>query len=143
MTATLDDVTRKSKREPTAEERAAEQMVRRARKQGLSLTGPNGLLKQLTKTVLEHPVPWLEGAGDGHRAGRLGAVRDAGKRRVCVWRSVRGMEPPSTPKTWLAISGWSAAVRYSASSLGESGASRAVLRVSSNPLAVRASRRLW
>jgi putative transposase len=53
MTATLDDVTKKSKREPTAEERAAEEMVARAREQGLSLTGPGGLLKQLTKTVLE------------------------------------------------------------------------------------------
>ena len=28
-------------------------MVRRAREQGLSLTGPDGLLKQLTTTVLE------------------------------------------------------------------------------------------
>jgi hypothetical protein len=81
--------------------------------------------------------------GDGHRAGRLGAVRDAGKRRACVWRSVRGIEPPSTPKTWRAISGWSAAVRYSASSLGEGGVSQAVLIVSSNPLAVMASRRCW
>ena len=53
MTATLDDVTKKSKREPSAEERAAEELVRRAREQGLSLTGPDGLLKQLTKTVLE------------------------------------------------------------------------------------------
>src|ERR1700760_4509703 len=53
MTATLDDVTKKSKREPTAEERAAEEMVARAREQGLSLTGPDGLLKQLTKTVIE------------------------------------------------------------------------------------------
>ena len=52
------------------------------------------------------------------------------------------MEPPSTPKTWRAISGWSAAARYRASSRNESGASRAVLRVSSNPLAVRASRLL-
>ena len=53
MTATLDDVTKKTRREPTAEERAAEELVRRAREQGLSLTGPDGLLKQLTKTVLE------------------------------------------------------------------------------------------
>jgi len=53
MTETLDDVTKTSKREPTAEERAAEEMVARAREQGLSLTGPDGLLKQLTKTVLE------------------------------------------------------------------------------------------
>ena len=53
MTATLDDVTKKSKREPTAEEKVAEELVARAREQGLSLTGPDGLLKQLTKTVLE------------------------------------------------------------------------------------------
>jgi hypothetical protein len=53
MTATLDDVTKKIKPEPTAEQLAAEELVRRAREQGLSLTGPDGLLKQLTKTVLE------------------------------------------------------------------------------------------
>jgi transposase-like protein len=55
MTATLDGVAnkRKDKPEPTAEEKVAEELVRRAREQGLSLTGPDGLLKQLTKTVLE------------------------------------------------------------------------------------------
>jgi putative transposase len=54
MTATLDAVTKKKPRpEPTAEQRAAEEMVVRAREQGLSLTGPEGLLKQLTKQVLE------------------------------------------------------------------------------------------
>jgi putative transposase len=54
MTATLEDVTKKKdKPEPTAEERVAEELVRRAREQGLSLTGPDGLLKQLTKTVIE------------------------------------------------------------------------------------------
>jgi putative transposase len=53
MTATLEGVTRTTKPEPTAEERAAQELVRRARQQGLSLTGPDGLLKQLTKTVLE------------------------------------------------------------------------------------------
>ena len=54
MTATLDVVTRKKdKPEPTAEEKVAEELVRRAREQGLSLTGPDGLLKQLTKTVIE------------------------------------------------------------------------------------------
>jgi putative transposase len=52
MTATLDGVTKK-KTEPTAEARAAEELVRRARAEGLSLTGPDGLLKQLTRTVLE------------------------------------------------------------------------------------------
>lgn len=53
MTVTLDDVTKKIKPEPTPEQRAAEEMVRRAREQGLALTGPDGLLKQLTKTELE------------------------------------------------------------------------------------------
>ena len=54
MTATLDDVTpRKNRPEPSAEEQAAAELVRLAREQGLSLTGPDGLLKQLTKTVLE------------------------------------------------------------------------------------------
>src|SRR5580704_12336160 len=53
MTATLDDVTKKFKPEPTAEQLAAEELVRQARAQGLSLTGPDGLLKQLTNTVLE------------------------------------------------------------------------------------------
>jgi putative transposase len=54
MTATLDGVTKKkSKPEPSAEAQVAEELVRRAREQGLSLTGPDGLLKQLTKTVLE------------------------------------------------------------------------------------------
>jgi putative transposase len=49
---TLEDVT-KRKPEPSAEQLAAEELVRRAREQGLSLTGPDGLLKQLTKVVLE------------------------------------------------------------------------------------------
>jgi putative transposase len=55
MTATLDGVAnkRKDKPEPTTEQKVAAELVRRAREQGLSLTGPDGLLKQLTKTVLE------------------------------------------------------------------------------------------
>src|SRR5215472_473210 len=53
MSTTLDAVSTKKKQEPTAEAKAAEELVRAAREQGLSLTGPDGLLKQLTKTVLE------------------------------------------------------------------------------------------
>ena len=54
MTGTLDRMTARKKRpEPTAEEAAARELVRQAKEQGLSLTGPGGLLKQLTKTVLE------------------------------------------------------------------------------------------
>jgi putative transposase len=54
MTATLDDVTKK--KEPadrSAEQEAATELVRLAKERGLSLTGPDGLLKQLTKSVLE------------------------------------------------------------------------------------------
>src|SRR5215467_6656746 len=55
MTATLDAVTnkRKDKPEPAIEQKVAEELVARAREQGVALTGPDGLLKQLTKTVLE------------------------------------------------------------------------------------------
>ncbi|WP_229397531.1 IS256 family transposase [Micromonospora okii] len=54
MTATLNEQTGRKKRpEPSAEAKAAAELVRAAKEQGLSLTGPDGLLKQLTKTVLE------------------------------------------------------------------------------------------
>jgi transposase-like protein len=50
---TLDDVAKKKQAEQSAEQKAAVELVRLAQEQGLSLTGPDGLLKQLTKTVLE------------------------------------------------------------------------------------------
>ena len=53
MTTLLDMTKKKPAAEVSAEQRAAVEMVRRAREQCLSLTGPDGLLKQLTKTVLE------------------------------------------------------------------------------------------
>jgi putative transposase len=54
MTATLPDVAAKRMQaEQSAEQQAAAELVRLAKEQGLSLTGPDGLLKQLTKTVLE------------------------------------------------------------------------------------------
>jgi len=54
MTATLPDVAAKKKQaEQSAEQQAAAELVRLAKEQGLSLTGPDGLLKQLTKTVIE------------------------------------------------------------------------------------------
>jgi putative transposase len=54
MTATLETVAKKKESPPeSAELAAARELVRQAREQGLSLTGPDGLLKQLTKTVLE------------------------------------------------------------------------------------------
>ena len=53
MTAILDDVAKKKLAEQSAEQQAAVELVKMAREQGLSLTGPGGLLKQLTKTVIE------------------------------------------------------------------------------------------
>jgi hypothetical protein len=53
MTATLNDVTKKKPVEQSAEQQAATELVRLAQEQGLSLTGPGGLLKLLTKTVIE------------------------------------------------------------------------------------------
>lgn len=53
MTATLDDVAKKKPAELSAEQQAAAELVRQAKERGLSLTGPVGLLKQLTKSVIE------------------------------------------------------------------------------------------
>jgi transposase-like protein len=50
---TLDVMSAKKKPQPSAEETAARELVRLAKEQGLSLTGPDGLLKQFTKSVLE------------------------------------------------------------------------------------------
>jgi transposase-like protein len=43
----------RARRSPTAEERLAAELVARAREQGVSLTGPDALLEQLTRTVIE------------------------------------------------------------------------------------------
>jgi putative transposase len=63
MTSALENVTKKGP-EPSAGQRA-EELVRRARKEGLSLTGPDGLLKQMSKTVIETAL-------DQELAGHLG-----------------------------------------------------------------------
>ena len=53
MTATLQGMAAKKKQEQSPEQLAVAELVRQARERGLSLTGPDGLLKQLTKTVVE------------------------------------------------------------------------------------------
>jgi len=101
MTATLDDVTkRKDKPEPTAEEKVAEELVRRAREQGLSLTGPDGLLKQLTKTVLETALnqELTEHLGhDKHGQPTAGNVRN-GTRPKTVLTEATGQVPIEVPR---------------------------------------------
>lgn len=54
MTATLDEMAkRRPPAEVTAEHKAAVELVRMAKERGLSLTGPDGLLRQMTKSVIE------------------------------------------------------------------------------------------
>jgi hypothetical protein len=45
-------VAKKKADEQSAEQQAGAELVRLAKEKGLSLTGPDGLLKQLTKTVI-------------------------------------------------------------------------------------------
>jgi transposase-like protein len=53
MTVTLDEMAKRKPAEVSAEQAAATELVRLAKEQGLSLTGPDGLLKLLTKSVIE------------------------------------------------------------------------------------------
>ena len=101
MDATLEGVTKKSRPEPTAEEKIAEELVRRAREQGLSLTGPDGLLKQLTKTVLEtaldQELTEHLGHGKGAAAGNeTGNVRNGIRAKTVLTESTGqvGIEVP-------------------------------------------------
>jgi putative transposase len=71
-----------------ADEEMVRQLARRARAEGLSLTGPGGLLGRLTKVVLEGA---LEGEMDAHLgyarndpAGRDGGNSRNGKRAKTV-----------------------------------------------------------
>jgi hypothetical protein len=51
MTVTLGDVPAKKRSVPSPEAEAARELVRLAKEQGLSLTGPDGLLKQFTDVI--------------------------------------------------------------------------------------------
>src|SRR5215213_3867409 len=73
---TLTDVTSKKKPDPSAEESAARELVRLAREQGLSLTGPDGLLKQFTKNVLETALNEEMTEHLGHEKHRAPEQRD-------------------------------------------------------------------
>lgn len=75
MTTTLDVVSSK-KSEPSAEEMAARELVRLAKEQGLSLTGPGGLLKQFTKSVLETALNEEMTEHLGHEKNRADPGRD-------------------------------------------------------------------
>ena len=79
---TLETVaTRKKKNEPTAEEAAAVELVRMAQYQGLSLTGPDGLLNQFTKSVLETALNEELTEHLGHEKHQAPSDRDGGNIR--------------------------------------------------------------
>src|SRR5436190_12375811 len=104
MTATLDSVAarKKDKPVPTAEQQLAEELVARAREQGVSLTGPDGLLKQLTKTVLETALNQEMTEHLGHEkhgpvTGEAGNVRN-GTRAKTVLTEATGQVQISVPR---------------------------------------------
>ena len=74
---TLNDMTAKKNPEPSAEEIAARELVRVAKEQGLSLTGPDGLLKQFTKSVLETALNEEMTEHLGHEKNRAPGAREA------------------------------------------------------------------
>jgi putative transposase len=104
MTATLESVTsrKKDKPQPTAEEQLAQELVARAKEQGVSLTGPDGLLKQLTKTVLETALNQEMTEHLGHEkhgpvTSETGNVRN-GSRPKTVLTEASGQVPIEVPR---------------------------------------------
>ena len=91
MTTTLNDMPAKKTPEPSAEEIAAKELVRLAKEAGLSLTGPGGLLKQFTKSVLETALNEEMTGHLGHEKNRVPQGRD--------WTNVRNGSRPKTVLT--------------------------------------------
>lgn len=77
MTTTLSDMSAKKQPEPSAEEIAAKELVRLAKERGLSLTGPDGLLKQFTKNVLETALNEEMTEHLGHEKNRVPEGRES------------------------------------------------------------------
>jgi putative transposase len=82
MTTTLNGVAKKKAGEQSAEQLAAVELIRAAKEQGLSLTGPDGLLKQLTKTVLETSLNEEMTEHLGYEKHDAGGSADAGSGNV-------------------------------------------------------------
>ncbi|MFI6368992.1 hypothetical protein ACIBG0_40485, partial [Nocardia sp. NPDC050630] len=97
---TLDAVARKEEPvQASAEELAAQELVRMAKEQGLSLTGPNGLLKQFTMGF----APKILDAGAFDAAISLGRGRSRWSMRLgyrprswsgCGYSGSTGLELP-------------------------------------------------
>jgi transposase-like protein len=100
MTATLPDVTPRKKPVSSAELDAAKELVRLAKEQGLALTGPDGLLKALTKTVLETALneELTEHLGhDKHGPAESGNIRN-GTRSKTVLTDTTGLVQIEVPR---------------------------------------------
>jgi putative transposase len=92
---------------------AAAEMVRRAREQGLSLIGPDGLLKQLTKTVLETALSQEMTEHLGHDKNGMpdpatGNVRNGTRARWAASamrcsRESKLEDQDTSPVVWLAL----------------------------------------
>jgi putative transposase len=111
MTATLDAVATRKKGKPelSAEQKLAEELVARAREQGVALTGPDGLLKQLTKTVLETALNQEMTEHLGHdkhglAGNQTGNVRN-GTRGKTVLTEASGQVPIDVPRDRAGTSG--------------------------------------
>ncbi len=91
MMTTLNDMTAKKRPEPCAEEIAAREVVRLAEEQGLSLTGPDGLLRQFTKSVQETALNEEITEHLGHEKNRAPGAREA--------TNVRNGTRPKRPDT--------------------------------------------
>src|SRR3954466_1538672 len=76
MDSTLGDVSAK-KIKPSAEVEAAKEFLKLASDRGLSLTGPDGLLKQFTKNVLETALSEEMTEHLGHEKNRAADGRDS------------------------------------------------------------------
>ena len=92
MSTKLNDVNSKSKKnlDVSAEQAAAVDLVRMANEKGLSLTGPDGLLKQFTKSVLEAALEEEMTEHLGHE-----------KNRVPDGRELSNVRNGTRPKTVL------------------------------------------
>jgi hypothetical protein len=93
MTDTIDDVAAKAAgQEPVEpvldEEGVAEQLVAQAREKGIELVGPNGLLSQLTKRVLETA---LAVRVRGHFPNEQAALK-------CLYLTTRSLDPTGKGK---------------------------------------------
>jgi len=103
MSTTLGEVTAKKRPTPSAEEAAALELVRMAKEKGLSLTGPHGLLKEITKSVLETALNEEMTEHLGHEKHRAPEARDSsnvrnGSRPKTVLTSTTGPVQIEVPR---------------------------------------------